>query len=187
MTSSINIGPQCGGPRSLPTIGLSIALLCNRALATFNAYLLGSGAKSSFRRSQLYCWSSHEVSILISPEPARLPRGRTRASQSSGLRVRSGKPNTRGAVAPGVKMFRAVPFAQVNGHALVADIYLPEGSAVVPGIVFIHGRGWRAGDRSQLRRQAIYMAARGMVGMAPDYRLAPANHFPGAWTTRAAP
>lgn len=81
---------------------------------------------------------------------------------------------------PGVKMVRAVPFAQVNGHALVADIYLPDGSAVVPGIVFIHGGGWRAGDRSQLRRQAIYMAARGMVGMAPDYRLAPANHFPAA-------
>jgi acetyl esterase/lipase len=84
------------------------------------------------------------------------------------------------AMPPGVKVLRAVPFAQVAGRPLLADIYLPAGAAVVPGIVFIHGGGWRAGDRTQLRRQAIYMAAHGMAGMAPDYRLAPAHPFPAA-------
>jgi acetyl esterase/lipase len=74
----------------------------------------------------------------------------------------------------------AVPFAKPEGIELQADLYLPKGIGPFPAILFIHGGGWSSGDRTQLRRQAQLMAAQGMVGMAIDYRLAPANPFPAA-------
>lgn len=83
---------------------------------------------------------------------------------------------------PGYHLVEGVPFLQIGTTAYLADFYVPEGSGPFPAILFIHGGGWRAGDRKQLRRQAIYMAQRGMVGMAIDYRLAPANPFPAALT-----
>jgi acetyl esterase/lipase len=73
-----------------------------------------------------------------------------------------------------------VTYASPDGIALVADIYEPKGKGPFPGIVFIHGGGWRGGTRMQLLRQAEYMAERGMVGMAIEYRLAPAHPFPAA-------
>jgi acetyl esterase/lipase len=73
-----------------------------------------------------------------------------------------------------------VTYAAPDGTPLVADIYEPKGKGPFPGIVFIHGGGWRTGDRQQLRKQAQYMAERGMVGMAIEYRLAPAHPFPAA-------
>lgn len=73
-----------------------------------------------------------------------------------------------------------IPYADPQGTPLLADIYLPKGQGSFPGIVFLHGGGWHNGDRTQLRRQARYMAEHGMVGMAIDYRLAPAHPFPAA-------
>ncbi|MGH9344652.1 MAG: alpha/beta hydrolase [Terriglobia bacterium] len=88
---------------------------------------------------------------------------------------------------PDYDIVRSVPFAHPQGIQLVADMYLPHGSGPFPAIVFIHGGGWRNGDRMQLRRQAAYMAAHGMVGMAIEYRLAPAHPFPaGVKDSRAA-
>lgn len=84
-------------------------------------------------------------------------------------------PNT-----PGYHVVEGVPFLQADDATYLADFYVPEGSGPFPAILFIHGGGWRGGDRKQLRRQAIFMAQHGMVGMAIDYRLAPAHPFPAA-------
>lgn len=83
-------------------------------------------------------------------------------------------------VEKGYNLVPAVPFARPQGIQLVADMYLPHGPGPFPAIVFIHGGGWRNGTRKQLRRQAAYMASHGMVGMAIEYRLAPAHPFPDA-------
>jgi acetyl esterase len=74
----------------------------------------------------------------------------------------------------------AIPYAHPDGVELVADMYLPSGPGPFPAILFIHGGGWSSGDRTQLHRQAAYMAERGMVGMAIEYRLAPEHPFPAA-------
>lgn len=84
------------------------------------------------------------------------------------------------AQSPAYTMLPAVPYITRQGTPLVADIYLPKGSGPFPGVVFIHGGGWHSGERTQLRRQAIYMAEHGMVGMAIEYRLAPAHPWPAA-------
>lgn len=72
----------------------------------------------------------------------------------------------------------AVPFAHEGGETLVADLYLPKGDGPFPAVLWLHGGGWSGGDRTQLRRQAAYMASHGVVGMAIEYRLDPKYHYP---------
>jgi acetyl esterase/lipase len=65
--------------------------------------------------------------------------------------------------------------------SLKLDLYLPtETPGPFPAVVYIHGGGWRAGERSQFRPQAIHMASRGFVGAAIDHRLVPDDLFPAA-------
>ena len=66
-----------------------------------------------------------------------------------------------------VTVTRAVPFSP----GLLADLYLPEGAPSGPTIVWVHGGGFSAGDRSQLAGLATALAQRGYPGMAIDYRL----------------
>ena len=80
----------------------------------------------------------------------------------------------------GFTFIQGITYRNIDGIDLVADLYLPPGVGPFPGIVFLHGGGWRNGNRLQLRRQAAYMAQHGMVGMAIEYRLAPAHPFPAA-------
>ncbi len=79
------------------------------------------------------------------------------------------------------QLVEAVPYRIVDGQTLVCDLYLPKGAGPFPAVLLIHGGGWGAGNRTQLRRQAAYLADRGYFGMAIDYRLAPANPFPAAF------
>ena len=74
----------------------------------------------------------------------------------------------------------AVPFAKRGEIELKADLYLPKGAGPFPAVVYIHGGGWSGGDRTQLRRQAAYLAARGIAGMAIDYRLSGQAPYPAA-------
>lgn len=78
------------------------------------------------------------------------------------------------------EMRSGVVFATVGDDDLVADLYLPKGKGPFPGVLYLHGGGWRNGNRSQLRRQAVLMAEHGFVGMAIEYRLAPAHPYPAA-------
>ena len=38
-------------------------------------------------------------------------------------------------------------------------------------IIFFHGGGWRNGNPTAFRRQAMYFASRGMIAITPEYRL----------------
>ncbi|MEI9975025.1 MAG: alpha/beta hydrolase fold domain-containing protein [Ignavibacteriota bacterium] len=88
----------------------------------------------------------------------------------------------RGAVqAKHYRIVEAVEYARPDGIPLVADIYQPDDQATArPAAIFIHGGGWSSGDRKQLARQAAYLAQRGVVGMAIEYRLAGQAKYPAA-------
>lgn len=45
-----------------------------------------------------------------------------------------------------------------------------------PAVVFFFGGGWRGGSPRQFLPQSKYLATRGMVAMAADYRVASRNH-----------
>jgi acetyl esterase/lipase len=65
---------------------------------------------------------------------------------------------------------------------LKADVYVPRGTGPgpFPGIVFIHGGGWKNGDRHQMIKLIKALAEAGYVGFTIDYDVAPAQ-FPVAF------
>jgi acetyl esterase/lipase len=80
---------------------------------------------------------------------------------------------------------RAVPgltYVERDGHALQLDLYLPARpkAGAVPGIVFVHGGGWRAGVRANFAPMAIRMAEHGYAAATISYRLSPEALYPAA-------
>jgi len=73
-----------------------------------------------------------------------------------------------------------MPGARVEVYRTVGDvklniyIYEPEGHSAEdarPAVVFFFGGGFRSGSPVQFSRQCAYLASRGMVAMAADYRV----------------
>lgn len=48
------------------------------------------------------------------------------------------------------KTHRDIVFAEVDGHRLKLDLYLPSGIDEAPLVVWIHGGGWRAGSKKKV-------------------------------------
>jgi acetyl esterase/lipase len=71
-----------------------------------------------------------------------------------------------------------VPYAQGKSAPLLADMYLPNGKAPGPAIIFIHGGGWMAGKRDSPDKVTKPFAEHGYVGMTIDYDLSPGVRFP---------
>jgi acetyl esterase len=62
----------------------------------------------------------------------------------------------------------------VGPHRLAVDVYLPEGDTPAHGrraVLMVHGGGWGAGDRTELRDLARLAAREGVVALSMDYRL----------------
>lgn len=61
---------------------------------------------------------------------------------------------------------------------LRGNLYLPASKGPMPGIVMIHGGGWRNGDVDDMRRFAERAAETGFAVFNITYRLAPEHRFP---------
>ncbi len=75
----------------------------------------------------------------------------------------------------------AQPFAEHDGVSLLLDVYRPEGTRTLPGLLLIHGGGWESGARIDVAPLGRVLAQDGFVVVAPDYRLAPTYPFPAAF------
>src|SRR5688572_30270602 len=74
-----------------------------------------------------------------------------------------------------------VAYDDRHGDSTVMDVYLPEGSATArPGVMFIHGGGWRAGTKDHHTEAARRLARSGYVAATINYRLVPDGVFPTA-------
>ena len=74
-----------------------------------------------------------------------------------------------------------VEYGRVGERALVLDLYNPAHlDHPVPGILFIHGGGWRGGDKKDYRIYARYFAAKGYVVASVGYRLKKEAKYPAA-------
>jgi acetyl esterase/lipase len=82
-----------------------------------------------------------------------------------------------------MRVLRELPYFAGAGsdsrfHAL--DLYLPEGGSGVPLMFFVHGGGWRAGDKGDdLASFVDYCVGQGMAVASVNYRLAPPVRHPG--------
>jgi acetyl esterase/lipase len=58
------------------------------------------------------------------------------------------------------------------------DVYVPDGAAARPIIVFWYGGAWEKGEKSNYRFVGAALAEAGYVAVLPDYRLYPEVRFP---------
>ncbi|MBI3264608.1 MAG: alpha/beta hydrolase [Acidobacteria bacterium] len=76
------------------------------------------------------------------------------------------------------RVTRDVPFAAPDGVRLTLDIYRPVTAGRHPSVVQIYGGAWQRGAPGDDARFATYLAARGFVVFAIDYRHAPQWQWP---------
>jgi acetyl esterase/lipase len=86
------------------------------------------------------------------------------------------------AVPDSVRAVKGITYVLRGDHALQLDLYLPaqRKAGPVPGIVFVHGGGWRAGVRENFAPMAIRMAERGYAAATISYRLSSEALYPAA-------
>ncbi|MBI3831283.1 MAG: alpha/beta hydrolase [Planctomycetes bacterium] len=83
----------------------------------------------------------------------------------------------------GVTFQEDVVYGHGPGTELKLDLFdrKARGSGPRPAIVFIHGGGWSAGDKTQFHVQCAYLAAQhGMLAVSIKYRLSQEAPFPAA-------
>jgi acetyl esterase/lipase len=72
-----------------------------------------------------------------------------------------------------------VVFGSGGGRALACDIYTPPGlSTRAPGVILLHGGGWRGGNRGMMQGYGERLAQEGLVCVAPEYRLTGESPWP---------
>lgn len=85
----------------------------------------------------------------------------------------------------GVVRKENIIYRTMEGRHLQMDIFHPEQNAAssareYPGVLLIHGGGWRTGDNSLMHPMAQELAARGYVIAAVEYRLSLEAPYPAA-------
>ncbi|MEH7098289.1 alpha/beta hydrolase [Neobacillus vireti] len=78
-----------------------------------------------------------------------------------------------------VEIITDLVYAEINGRKLLADIYLPKlKKRPLPVIIWLHGGGWRFGDRKLGPDFTQYFASKGYAMVSIDYRLSDEDTFP---------
>ena len=76
--------------------------------------------------------------------------------------------------------FTAIPdlaYAEAGGQKLLLDLYMPLKAEKPPLVVYIHGGGWRQGDRKK-PTFILWLVERGYAVASLDYRLSQTATFP---------
>ena len=80
---------------------------------------------------------------------------------------------------PDIAIERDLVYGKGADSELKLDLAVPlKGDGPFPAVVFLHGEGWRAGNRQQMSHFIEGMARLGYVGVTVEYRLVPAARFP---------
>ncbi len=80
-----------------------------------------------------------------------------------------------------VEVIRGVEYKRAGDVALQLDLYRPKNlKEAVPGLVLIHGGGWRGGRRSDYHYYGIRFAEQGYVVATISYRLSGVAPYPAA-------
>jgi len=81
---------------------------------------------------------------------------------------------------PDVERISGVPYANVNGHTLKADVFRPRTTRHdCPVMIFVHGGGWVVGFKQFQGLPVLHrLASEGWLCFSVSYRLAPGATFP---------
>jgi acetyl esterase/lipase len=83
-----------------------------------------------------------------------------------------------------IKARTGLTYCTLGSRALRLDVFYPMAKRRrgYPAVLFIHGGGWRSGDRSQHVPMAQQLAAKGCVTATAEYRLSTEALYPAAVT-----
>jgi acetyl esterase/lipase len=86
------------------------------------------------------------------------------------------------ALPPTVRAAYNLTYCTLGPRALQLDIFYPKAKRKkgYPAVLFIHGGGWRSGNRSNHLPMAQQLAARGYVTVTAEYRLSNEALYPAA-------
>src|SRR5688572_18683539 len=68
---------------------------------------------------------------------------------------------------------RDIPYAGVEDEKRTLDVYAPPDAKDLPVVFWIHGGGWQAGDKSDVKLKPQWFMERGFVFVSTNYRLWP--------------
>ncbi len=81
----------------------------------------------------------------------------------------------------GVREKTDVEYGRVGNRPLLLDLYTPENiQKPAPALIFIHGGGWKSGDKSDYKYYTVRFAKRGLVAATIGYRFIKEAKFPAA-------
>jgi arylformamidase len=71
-----------------------------------------------------------------------------------------------------------VNYATSNNAKQTLDVYFPDESKSAPVFIFLHGGGFREGDKDEYGYVALPFTSKGVVTVVPSYRWAPEYRYP---------
>jgi arylformamidase len=71
------------------------------------------------------------------------------------------------------KIQRDVPYAEPKSERQTLDVFAPAEGQDHPIVVWIHGGGWQAGDKTQVKMKPQAFVEKGLVFVSVNYRLLP--------------
>jgi acetyl esterase/lipase len=71
------------------------------------------------------------------------------------------------------KVTRDIPYVEPADERQRLDIYAPAGAKALPVIFWIHGGGWQAGDKTDVKLKPQAFIDKGFVFVSTNYRLLP--------------
>jgi pectinesterase len=82
----------------------------------------------------------------------------------------------------GIVCLKDQVYKTLGDRTLTAEVYYPKKKIKgnYPGVILIHGGGWRSGDKSQTVAMAIALANAGYVAVCVEYRLSLEAKYPEA-------
>src|SRR5437588_6332528 len=75
--------------------------------------------------------------------------------------------------AAGPKVHRDLAYCETKDKRQTLDVYSPAGGKGHPVVVWIHGGGWQAGDKTDVGKKPQAFADKGFVFVSVNYRLLP--------------
>lgn len=72
-----------------------------------------------------------------------------------------------------VKLERDIAYAEPKNQRQTLDVYAPAAAKNLPVVVWIHGGGWRAGDKTEVATKPLAFTRKGLVFVAMNYRFVP--------------
>ena len=72
-----------------------------------------------------------------------------------------------------IRLHRDIAYTEPANQRQMLDIYAPVAGRDLPVVIWVHGGGWQAGDKSEVAHKPLAFTRKGLVFVAVNYRFVP--------------